>query len=100
MRLKLVVIASLIAAIVGAAGGIGIIYWILGLWRSNFVWTASYFGAGGALLLPPILLAMSASFFVYRHTARRRKLQAALTAILTIAISLAAYTAVFLLLFR
>ena len=100
MRLKLVLIASLLAAIIGAVSGIAFIFWTIG----PFAFTGPQFTPHGwravVMLLPPILLALSASFFVYRHTARRRKLQAALTVILTIALSLAVYIAALLVFFR
>jgi hypothetical protein len=100
MRLKLVLIASLLAAIIGAGSGIAIAYWSLGLWRSNFVYSFRGYGWLGVILLPPVLLSLLAGFFVYRHTARRRKLQAALTVILTVAISIAIYIAAVLIFLR
>ena len=42
----------------------------------------------------PLITALVAGFFVYRHTARRRKLQAALTAILVLLLCLMTFTAV------
>lgn len=42
---------------------------------------------------PPFLAAFLASMFVYRHTARRRKLQGALSLILVLLLSLGAQIA-------
>ena len=84
MRLKLVIITSLLAALIGAGGSIAI---ILGVFSS-----LKPLRAPGPLvvatLLLPIVTVLLASFFVYRHTARRRKLQAFLTAILVTFLSL------------
>lgn len=96
MRLKLLLIASLLAAIIGAGASIAIVYWILG---SQVFWMdpqVSRKGPGWLVILvqvPTILLAMAASFFVYRHNARRRKLQAALTFVLTLVLSVAVHIA-------
>lgn len=90
MRLKLVLIASLIAAVAGAGSAIAIVLFL-------FSSLDSMKGPGllaVATYLLPVLSTLFASIFVYRHTARRRKLQAALTVlisfVLTIAIFLAA----------
>ena len=84
MRLKLVLITSLLAALAGAGTSIAI---ILGLFSS----LRSLRSPGpliiGTLLLP-ILTVLLGAFFVYRHTAKRRKLQAFLTAILATVLSL------------
>ena len=84
MRLKLVIVTSLLAALVGAGGSIAIILGVfssLRTLRAPGPWVL-------ATLLLPILAILLASFFVYRHTARRRKLQAFLTAVLAIFLSL------------
>ena len=77
MRLKLVIIASVLAAVVGAGASIALVLGVLAV-RS--------FSSPGLLatstLLLPIATTVIASIFVYRHTARRRKLQAVLTALL------------------
>ena len=76
MRLKLVLISSLLAAIVGAGSAIAIIVSVFS--------TLHAIATPGLLVvstyLLPILTTLLASIFVYRHTARRRKLQAILTA--------------------
>ncbi|MGH9882649.1 MAG: hypothetical protein ACRD6N_14530 [Pyrinomonadaceae bacterium] len=87
MRLKLVLIASLLAALTGAGASVAIILSVFSSLNS--------LSAPGLLvlstLLLPIVTCLLASIFVYRHTARRRKLQAALTAILSIVLTLAAF---------
>jgi hypothetical protein len=87
MRLKLVVISSLIAAIVGAGSAIAIILAVFSSLKP--------IGTPGlvvvAIYLLPTAAAVIASMFVYRHTARRRKLQAALTAVLTVLLTLSLF---------
>lgn len=86
MRLKLVLISSLLAAIVGAGSAVAI---IVSVFSSLHAIAAPGLLVVSTYLLP-ILTTLLASIFVYRHTARRRKLQAILTAtissILTITI--------------
>ncbi len=87
MRPKLVFLASLIAAVVGAGCAIAV---ILVLFSS----LAPLTKPGSVVLstfLLPIVATFAASFFVYRHTARRRKLQAALTAIISLILILAIF---------
>jgi cytochrome bd-type quinol oxidase subunit 2 len=84
MRLKLVIITSLLAALVGAGGSIAIILGIFSSLKS----LRTPGPAVVATLLLPIVTVLAASFFVYRHTARRRKLQAFLTAMLATFLSL------------
>ena len=85
MRLKLVFIASLVAAVVGAGGVVAIVLALSSsldsMWSPDLVVFASF--------LLPIGTCLLAAVFVYRHTARRRKLQAILTAILSILLSVA-----------
>jgi len=84
MRLKLVLITSSLAALVGAGASIALILSVFSSLRS--LW------APGPLILLTLLLPIAAvllgAFFVYRHTARRRKLQAFLTALLATFLSL------------
>ena len=84
MRLKLVLAASVLAAVVGAGICIAL---VLGVFS---VKTLSNPGllVTSTLLLPIAAIAF-ASIFVYRHTARRRKLQAFLTAMIAILLTLA-----------
>lgn len=81
VRWKLLIITSLVAALLSAGG----------MYVFTFL-TAAYVTAFNKLfpLYPGLLIVFSlavnalAFVFVYRHTARRRKLQAALTVLLTI----------------
>lgn len=83
MRLKLVIAASVIAAVVGAGSCIAL---VLGVFSVKVLLSPSLLAASTLLL--PILTIVFASIFVYRHTARRRKLQAFLTAILATLLTL------------
>lgn len=78
MRLKLVLISSLIAALAGAGSAIAIIVSVFS--SIHPITTPGLLMASTYLL--PILTTLLASIFVYRHTARRRKLQAILTAMI------------------
>jgi hypothetical protein len=84
MRLKLVLIASLIAAIAGAGTAVAV---SLAAFASLKPLTNPGVLAFLTYLLP-LLTTLLASIFVYRHTARRRKLQAALTALVTLSLSI------------
>ena len=87
MRLKLVLIASLFAAIIGSGASIAIILAVFSSLRPV--------STPGLLVLStfvlPVVTVLLASVFVYRHTARRRKLQALLTAILAAVLSLTVF---------
>ena len=80
MRLKLVLAASLIAAILGAGSTVAI---VLLTFSSLKPMTSP-----GLLVLATYLLptttTLLAAMFVYRHTARRRRTQAAITVFLSI----------------
>jgi uncharacterized membrane-anchored protein len=84
MRLKLVLIAALLAALAGAGSCIAI---ILTVFSSLKPISSPGLLVASTLLLPPASILL-ASIFVYRHTARRRKLQAFLTAVLATLLSL------------
>ena len=87
MRWKLLVLLSLVAALLG-----------IGLWSAV---TIAVFGSARALarsdwlllcsLLIPLGVTTYAGVFAYRHTAKRRKLQAVITAMLTLMFTLDAY---------
>jgi hypothetical protein len=85
MRLKLVLIASSLAAIAGAGSCIAL---VLGVFSRQALSSPGLLVASTFLL--PLATIIYSSIFVYRHTARRRRLQAFLTlvlaALLTIAI--------------
>src|SRR6476659_10580218 len=84
MRLKLVFAASLLAAVAGAGSCIAL---VLG------VSTQQALTKPGLLVLSTFLLPLAAiifaSIFVYRHTARRRRLQAFLTLVLATLLTVA-----------
>ena len=84
MRLKLVMLVAVIAALVGAGSSVAII-----LTRSTSVHVLSSPDlVVTATLVLPIACVILAAFFVYRHTARRRKTQALLTGLLAAFLSL------------
>jgi predicted anti-sigma-YlaC factor YlaD len=87
MRLKLVLISALVAAVVGAGLAIAI---ILSVFASLKPTTAPGLLVVSTYLLPA-LTTLLASMFVYRHTARRRRLQAMLTAIIALLLTLALF---------
>ncbi|HEV2883572.1 MAG TPA: hypothetical protein VGW36_01870 [Pyrinomonadaceae bacterium] len=89
MRLKLVFIASLIAAIVGAGSAIAIILFTFSSLES--IRTPGLLVLSTYLL--PLLATLQAAIFVYRHTARRRKLQAGLTVIASLLLCLVFFIA-------
>jgi hypothetical protein len=83
MRLKLVIAASVLAAVVGAGSCIAL---VLGVFSVKALSNPGLLVASTLLL--PIATITFASIFVYRHTARRRKLQAFLTAIIALLLTL------------
>ena len=89
MRWKLLLIASLLATIVGAGASFAIAFGFFGSPKPLAVPNALAIST----LLIPVAAITSASIFVYRHTARRRKLQAMATALLALVLTLAAYFA-------
>jgi len=84
MRLKLVLICALIAAVVGAGSAIAIILSVFSSLKP--ITTPGLFIASTYLL--PLLATLLSSIFVYRHTARRRRLQAILTAIIALILTI------------
>ena len=86
MRLKLVFAVSLLAAVVGAGSCIALVLTV-------FSRQALY--SPGLLVLSTFLLPLAAiifaSIFVYRHTARRRRLQAFLTLVLATLLTIALF---------
>lgn len=89
MRWKLLIITSVLAAVVGVGGSAGLLYLLTG--------SAAPAGRAGLLAASALLLPLAAitfaCIFVYRHTARRRKTQAAATALLSLALTLAVFFA-------
>jgi hypothetical protein len=84
MRLRLVLLAALLAAIAGAGSCVAI---VLAVFSSLKPVSRPGLLVGATFLLPVATVLLS-SIFVYRHTARRRKLQAAMTAILATILTL------------
>jgi hypothetical protein len=89
MRWKLLIIATTLASIVSVGGSLGLAYGLLG--ASPRVRTPD--ATALAILALPLGIIAAASVFVYRHTARLRALQAAMTAMLSAALTLALFLA-------
>lgn len=83
MRLKLVLAASILAALVGAGSCVAL---VLGVFSVRTLSNAGLMAASTLLL--PIATIVFAAIFVYRHTARRRKLQAFLTTLIATLLTL------------
>jgi uncharacterized membrane protein len=89
MRWKLLIIASLTAAIVGTGAAAAAARFLAGAGDASDRPGA----AAAAGLLAPLVSITFASIFVYRHTARRRSVQAMATALLAAVLTLAALLA-------
>ena len=89
MRWKLLIITSATLAIVGL--GLWCAFTILAF--SNATELARQRPMLALSALAPVLLAVAATVFTYRHTARRRKTQAILSAIVTLLLFAALYFA-------
>lgn len=85
MRWKLLLIVSLLAA----AAGTSAILTLAPLPYSNAEQPPGRPAIAGAVLIPLVSITV-ASIFVYRHTPRRRKLQATLTVVLACLLTLLA----------
>jgi hypothetical protein len=85
MRLKLLVAVSLLASVLGAGSCIAILAFVFSSSRP-FAPPPSLVAAATFLL--PAATIIFASVFVYRHTARRRRLQAVLTVLLATVLTL------------
>jgi hypothetical protein len=83
MRLKLVFAASVLAALVGAGSCIAL---VLGVFSAKALTSPGLLVASTLIL--PVATTVFAAIFVYRHTARRRKIQALLTAIIAALLTL------------
>lgn len=87
LRWKLLIAASLLAAAAGAGACYAVAYFLLAPRAPGATgWAAAL------TLLAPIGAITYAAVFVYRHTPRRRALQAAATALLASLLTLAALT--------
>ncbi|HVF29002.1 MAG TPA: hypothetical protein VM943_12220 [Pyrinomonadaceae bacterium] len=87
MRWKLLLVASLLASLAGASASLVIIYVLLGSTPARL--TSPDIPAVAALLVP-IGFIIYAAIFVYRHTSRRRALQAITTVLFAIVLTAAA----------
>lgn len=85
MRWRLLLIVSLLATIVGAGSTLGLVYFLT---RPPEQLARPTLLTLGTLLIP-VLVAIFAGIFVYRHTARRRRLQAMLTVLFISLLTLA-----------
>lgn len=90
MRLKLILLVSLIASVVGAGSSTLI---ILSRSASLHVFSSPDLVVISTFVLPVACIIL-AGFFVYRHTSRRRKTQALLTGLLAAFLSLGVFIAV------
>jgi hypothetical protein len=88
LRLKLLIAASLLAAAAGSGAFYAAWYFLLAPWGGR----AAPLWATALSLLAPLGAITYAAVFVYRHTARRRQIQAAATALLASLLTLAALT--------
>jgi purine-cytosine permease-like protein len=84
MRWKLLLMASLVATLIGAGAPLGIVLGFPGLHERLNKPSLLIFST----LLIPVAAITAASFFVYRHTARRRQIQAVLTVLLSTILTL------------
>ena len=99
MRLKLALLAALLGTLLGAGVPIAIFaategrraFYLAKLGYQTDTWLALL------VYLPPLLASVFAGIFIYRHTARHRKLQASITGLLVIVLCVIAYVAAVLL---
>lgn len=84
MRWKLLLIASLVATLVGAGAPLGIVFGLSD--PDNRLIEPNIFIL--STLLIPVAAITAAGFFVYRHTARRRQIQAVMTVLLAMLLTL------------
>ena len=85
MRWKLLIITSIVAALLSAGAIRTLVYLTEGEQRP----LSAQPGLAAGILAVLLLFSTLATIFIYRHTARRRKLQAALTALLSIILTFA-----------
>ena len=94
MRWKLLLVTSLLASAAGAGACLGLGY-LFGADASRRLPASPDLLVAGLLIVPAAAITF-ASIFVYRHTARRRSLQAMATALFSITLTLALlYASVF-----
>ena len=89
MRWKLLSLTSLVAALISAGTLLAFLYWMSGFTQPLREHSLS---VPGTLMIGlaaiPLVIFSAAAIFVYRHTARRRKLQALTTVLLSIILTL------------
>lgn len=87
MRWKLLVIASLAAAFIGCGLWSALVIGVFGnartLARNDWLLLAT--------MVLPVAIAVYSGVFLYRHTSRRRKTQASITAILALFLTVGTY---------
>ncbi|HEX8098273.1 MAG TPA: hypothetical protein VF507_09565 [Pyrinomonadaceae bacterium] len=88
MRWKLLLIVSLLATLLGAGATLLLLFFLL---PDRNLGAPDAFVLG--TLIAPLAAVAFASVFVYRHTARRRPLQAVLTAVFSLLLTLTALLA-------
>ncbi len=86
MRWKLIIITSLIAALINTSGCIALASWTNGLINPLAI---QHFPFAAIYILPLVIITL-VGVFVYRHTARRRKLQSMVSVILSLILIVAA----------
>jgi len=89
MRWKLLITTSVAAALVGFSVWCGLAIGVFGSARA----LARNDGLLLASIMIPLTVAGAGGFFAYRHTARRRKLQALITILLAIFLTIVVYLA-------
>ncbi|HSE34411.1 MAG TPA: hypothetical protein VLA93_22750 [Pyrinomonadaceae bacterium] len=89
MRLKLIIGASLLAAVLGAGSCVALLLAFFS--QVRFVSSPSLLVLSTFLL--PVATIVFASIFVYRHTSRRRKLQALMTVLLSTILTITLFVA-------
>jgi hypothetical protein len=87
VRWKLLIITSFVAALVNAGAVRSLAYWTA---ETRTPPGAMHRGVIASVAIVPLVITALACIFVYRHTARRRKLQAALTALFALMATLIA----------
>lgn len=90
MRWKLIILTAFLGAFF--AGGAWCLLTIVG--SGQFGTFVGHPLIALSSLLIPLLLSIFAAFFVYRHTARRRKTQALITMVLTLLLTLGVYVTI------
>lgn len=92
MRWKLIVITTLVISLISAGLQITLLRLLFGCsFYLNCTAAAGQTSKFDLLSILTLVLSFMAAFFVYRHTARRRKLQAVMTFIFSILLTITFY---------